>query len=127
MINRLKERLELLGFPPETGDADVMEGLLSDASRKVMAEIGICSLPEGLESLVIDLAAGQYLFIKKAAGTLQGFDGQMAIKQLQEGDTSVTYAIGDGARTPEERLDMLVENLRTIPPGLAAAWRKMRW
>lgn len=127
MFSRLLERLRFIGFPYEEGDSEILKGLLTDATRRVMAEIGACSLPEGLKSMVIDIAAGQYLFIKKAAGKLQGFDTEAVVKQLQEGDTSVTYALGDGDKTPEERLDALIESLRTIPPGLAAAWRKMRW
>lgn len=127
MFSRLLERLRFLGFPCEENDSEFLEGLLTDASSRVLAEIGICSLPEELESLVINLTAGEYLFCKKAAGKLHGFDSEAAIKQLQEGDTSVTYAFGDGARTPEERLDALIKSLRSIPPGLAAAWRKMRW
>lgn len=127
MISRLKDRLDFLGFTPVESDEGVMEELLTEASKKVIAEVGLCSLPDGLEGVTIDIAVGEYLFLKKAAGSLNGFDVDGAVKQLQEGDTSITYAFGDGSKTDEERLDELIEHLRKISPVIAASWRKMRW
>lgn len=127
MISRLKERLSFLGIVPVESDEGVMEELLIKASKKIMAEVGLCSLPEGLEGETIDMAAGEYLFLKKAAGSLNEFDIDGAVKQIQEGDTSITYAFGDGLKTDEERLDELIDHLKKMSPVIAAAWRKMRW
>ena len=36
-----------------------------------------------------------------------------AVKQVQTGDTNITFAIGQGSMTPEQRLDSLIAYLRT--------------
>lgn len=53
------------------------------------------------------MAAGQYLQAKKAAGCLEmeGINLEPVAKQIQEGDTSVSFAVGEGSLTPEQRLD----------------------
>jgi len=127
MVARLRERLEFLGFEAEDSDDKALGEFLADASRMITAEIGMVFLPSELESLAIDVAAGEYLLNKKATGNLEGFDNQAVVKQLQEGDTSVTYALASGSSTPEERLDALIEHLRRLPAGLMAAWRCLRW
>lgn len=127
MVSRLRERLEFLGFDAGDSEDKVLGEFLTEAARRTIAEIGFVTLPEELESMAIDMAAGEYLLGKKAAGLLEEFDAGAAVKQLQEGDTTVTYAFGSGSSTPEERLDELIEHLRKLPAGLLAAWRRMRW
>lgn len=127
MVERLRELLKFLGFEAGASEHEVLGEFLAQASRRITAEIGMVFLPTELESLAIDIAAGEYLLNKKATGNLEGFDNQAVVKQLQEGDTSVTYALASGSSTPEERLDALIEHLRCLPAGLMAAWRCLRW
>jgi len=127
MTKRVTERLQFLGFVPEDTDLPVLEALINSSIRRILAETGCSSLPEALEEVAVNTAAGEFLFYKKAAGLLEGFDAEAAVKQIQEGDTSVTFALGAGSATQEERLDALIRYLTRTQQGLMAAWRRMRW
>jgi len=127
MTARVTERLQFLGFEPGDADLPVLEALMGSSVRRILAETGWSSLPEALEEVAVNTAAGEFLFYKKAAGLLEGFDAQAAVKQIQEGDTSVTFALGSGSATQEERLDALIRHLTRAQEGLMAAWRRMRW
>lgn len=127
MTGRVIERLAFLGFEIADDDLSALKALVNSCVRRIVAETGWVTLPEPLEDVAVNWAAGEFLFYKKAAGRLEGFDAGAAVKQLQEGDTSVTYAFGDGSSTPEERLDALIGLLTRVPEGLLAAWRRLRW
>jgi hypothetical protein len=77
------------------------------------------------------MAAGQYLYDKKASGGLdgvEGFDFSAPAKSITEGDVSVTFAgSSDGASTPEARLDALLEALRHPSESVLGAFRRLRW
>ena len=58
------------------------------------------------------MVAGQFLFDKKAAGGLEGFDFEAPAKSITEGDISVTFAgASDGASNAESRFDAMLSNL----------------
>lgn len=98
--------------------------------HKIQNETGAqIPFPAGLENIADSMAAGEYLRIKKAAGqlALEGVDLDAAVKQLQEGDTSVTYAAGEGSQTPEQRLDGLIETLTAGRARELARYRRLVW
>ena len=85
--------------------------VISNVQYKVQNETNRADLPEGLKSVAVYMAVGEYLNMKKVSGQLDGFDLDAAIKQIQEGDTNTVFAIGDGSSTPEQRLDALISYL----------------
>ncbi len=103
--------LEALGV---TGAADdpLVDFVISNVEYKVLNETNTdLPMPDGVGNVAVDMAVGEYLKVKKASGQLDGFDLEVAVKQLQEGDTNIQYAIGAGSTTPEQRLDTLIETL----------------
>lgn len=104
------------------------------ASRNTLAKIqnetGVCwPFPEGLENIAVSMAAGFYLAAKKAAGQLNlaGVDLDAAVKQIQEGDTSITFAAGEGSQTPEQRLDSLIDRLTAGREKELVRYRRLIW
>lgn len=85
--------------------------------------------PAGLENIAESLAAGEYLRAKKAAGqlNLEGVDLDAAVKQIQEGDTSVTFAAGEGSQTTEQRLDSLIDRLTAGREKELVRYRRLIW
>ena len=75
------------------------------------------------------MAAGFYLAAKKAAGqlNLEGVDLDAAVKQIQEGDTSITFAAGEGSQTPEQRLDSLIDRLTAGREKELVRYRRLIW
>lgn len=86
------------------------------------------TVPKGLKPLAVKMAAGEYLLALKGTGQLDGFElEEAAIKQLQEGDTNTTFAIGEGSLTPEQRLDTIINYLIMVPVGELNRFRRLLW
>ena len=81
-------------------------------------------VPAGLMYVIVDMAVGEYLFLMRGAGKLTGFDFEAAVKQINEGDTSVTFELG---KTPEQRLDLLISHLMQPNRDIFAPFRRMKW
>mgnify|MGYP000265997458 FL=1 len=85
------------------GVKDIVDALLSIALQAVEQELrnktNQPQVPEGLESVAVYRAAGQYLSLAHATGQLSGFDFSGAVQSIKEGDTTVTFL--DGAADVE--------------------------
>ncbi len=73
------------------------------------------------------MTAGRYLQYKKACGQLTEFDLDAAVKSIQEGDTNITFAIGGGSQTPEQRLDALIASLCSERLEEVIRYRRLEW
>jgi len=124
MKKKLIVRLEELGITPAAADDLTLGALLLGAKRRLLAETGQKSLPKALEATAVDMAAGEYLFFRKSTGRLEEFDAGQVVRQISQGDTSVTYETAGEGITP---LDALIARLSTPTPELVIKWRRMQW
>lgn len=108
----------------EAGRDMLLELAAENAAEGLLAWTGRKTLPEELENAAVLRAAGTYLGWKKAGGRLEGFDLERAVKQLQEGDTTVAYESG---KSPEERLDGLIGALTRWGQEQLSAYRRVTW
>ena len=85
-----------------TGAADdpLLDMVIANVQWRIKNLTNLQEVPEGLESMAVSMAVGEYLNMKKANGQLEGFDLEAAVKQIQEGDTNTVFAVGDGNSTP---------------------------
>lgn len=103
MIDDVKERLESIGYDVDetTGSTDLflINLVIAKTEAHIKNSCNITSIPDGLYKIAVDMACGNFLYEKKAvdADSLTGFDLDAAVKQISEGDTSITYAISDGS------------------------------
>ena len=126
VMAKARELLTALGLTLEPDDG-LLVVLVSGATDYACAQTNQKVLPDGLVTATAYLAVGQYLQAVKTTGKLSGLHIDAAVKQIQEGDTSVTYAIGAGDATPEQRLDRLIDWLSDYGLRLYGAYRRMRW
>jgi len=105
----------------------LLDFVIQNVTQTIKNETNQSAIPEGLKNTAIYMAAGQYLNLKKGSGQLEGFDLDAVEKQIQEGDTSITFAIGDGSKTPEQRLDGLIAFLMNSGTNQFSAYRRLRW
>ena len=121
-------RLAMLGYKVIEDDTPGLEYLISKCEKDILADINQKELPDGLFYTLVDMVAGQFMFNKKAAGGLEGFDFEAPVKSITEGDVSVTFAGGsDGASSSEARFDALLSKLMHPAQSTLAAFRRMRW
>lgn len=112
-----------------TGAADdpLLDMVINNVQWRIKNLTNQQEVPEGLESMAVFMAVGEYLNMKKAAGSLEGFDLEAAVKQIQEGDTNTVFAIGEGSSTPEQRLNSLIDYLINGRIGEIYRYRRLVW
>lgn len=110
---------------PETDS--VLDFVIQGVEGTIRNETNQQGIPDGLKLAAVYMAAGQYLLLMKGAGKLEGFDLDAAVKQIQEGDTSVTYAVGEGSQTPEQRMDDLLNWLTGYGREQFSRYRRLVW
>lgn len=101
--------------------------VISNVQWRVKNETNLKEIPEGLESVAVYMAVGEYLNMKKVSGQLEGFDLEAAVKQIQEGDTNTVFAIGEGSLTPEQRLNGLIDYLINGRSDELYRFRRLVW
>mgnify|MGYP000801686384 FL=1 len=112
-----------------TGAADdpLLDIVIRNVQYRVQNETNQSELPEGLVSVAVYMAVGEYLNMKKCSGQLEGFDLDAAVKSIQEGDTNITFALGEGSSTPEQRLNSLIDYLINGRIGEIYRYRRLVW
>lgn len=127
MIEDVTARLDSFGYQVNDNDSWVLDFIIQKVENHIKNDCNVDDVPEGLYNIAVDMVVGEFLLNKKAAGQLTGFNLDSAIKQIQEGDTSITFAIGEGDSTPEQRLDMLISYLMNYGKGDFASYRCFKW
>ena len=109
-------------------DDPLLDIVLNNVQWRIKNLSNLSEIPEGLESLAVFMAVGEYLNMKKCSGQLEGFDlDAAAVKSIQEGDTNITFALGEGSSTPEQRLNSLIDYLINGRIGEIYRYRRLVW
>ena len=125
----VKDRLKSLGYEVKADDEFALTFCVEKVRSTIKNEINWQDVPEGLEHIAVDMAAGEFLLSKKtfAPNDLVGFDLDYAVKQIQTGDTNTVFATGEGSLTPEQRLNSFLNYLLTYGRDQFSCYRKIRW
>ena len=126
MRDQVISMLTALGVTGAATDP-LLDILLQNVQQRILNKTNQSVIPEGLESVAVYMAVGEYLNMKKTVGQLTGFDLDAAIKQIQEGDTNTVFAIGEGSLTPEQRLNGLNDYLINGRSDELYRYRKLVW
>lgn len=128
--NDVIQLLEVFGYGYDsTTDNWQLEFCIQKVEHHIKNQCNITDIPTDLLEVAAERVAGEFLFQKLNSGQLEGFDLNLdAIeKQITEGDTSVTFAIGEGSRTPEQRLIALLTHLMNSGESQFIRYRRLLW
>lgn len=120
-------RLESLGYTLKESDNWMISFTIQKVENTIKNECNVTLIPDGLHQVAVDMVCGEFLYSLKSTGQLEGFDLDTAIKSVQAGDTKVDFAVGQGSKTSEQRLDALLSYLITYGRGEFACYRKIKW
>lgn len=87
----------------------------------------VAQLPDVLALRVVDRVCSEFLFYKKNTGQLTNFDYSQAAKSIEQGDTKVTFAVGQEGNTDESRFDKAVDYMQKGYDKWICKYRVMRW
>ena len=128
-VDTVKERLKVFGYEVKAEDEFALTFCVEKVCSSIKNEINWQNVPEGLEHIAVDMAAGEFLLSKKtfAPDDLTGLDLDYAVKQIQTGDTNTVFATGEGSLTPEQRLTAFINYLLSYGKAEFNSFRRIRW
>lgn len=126
-IEQVIDRLAQLGYTYVETDKAHLEFELGKICNYVKNYCNITEIPSIVEPRIIDRVCSDFLYYKKNSGSLNGFNYETVIKQIKEGDTTISYAVGSGEDTPENRFDAFVKDLQRGFDKWIAPHRRIRW
>ena len=129
MIEKAKERLQSFGYEWKNEDDAVLAFSVQKVENTIKNDCNVSKIPNGLINIAIDMAVGEFHLVKKtfSPDDIAGLDLSTAVKQIQEGDTNVTFAAGEGSLTAEQRLENLINYLLTYGKGEFVHYRRLIW
>lgn len=113
MLNKVKERLNSLKVPITDNDDALLNFSIDKVTNFIKTQTNQQEIPTELNEIAIDMVIGEFLFLKKSMGQLdiETIDFSPFAKQVQDGDTNVTFAVEiDG--TPESKFNAMIEYLQ---------------
>lgn len=120
-------RLQQLGYEVDGDDYEQIEFELRKIINYTYNYCNRSDIPEIIFPRLIDRVCSEFLFYKKNSGSLNGFNYDAVIKSIKEGDTTLTYAVGQGEDTPENRFDSFVKQLERGYDKWITPNRRLRW
>ena len=123
------QRLVSFGYELKESDAWVLGFTMQKVENHILNSCNIASIPDGLFHIAVDMVVGEFLLAKKtfSPDDLTGFNLDYAVKQIQMGDTSTTFATGDASMTPEQRLTTFIDYLLSYGKAELVTFRRIRW
>ena len=128
MLERIKERLRSIGYAVKDSDDIAINFAMQKVENTIKNDCNISAIPDGLMNIAIDMVVGEFLMSKKtfAPNDLLNFNLDSAIKQIQEGDTNISFAVGEGSKTDEQRLDSFIDYLLNYGRDEFITYRRFR-
>ncbi len=119
-------RLEYFGYKVSHNDLYIIRFLTEKVGNLIKIDCNISDIPGSLKLSLVDNVVGRFLLEKKTIDpkSLEFIDLETPIKQIQEGDTNITFT--DAAKTPEQILDELINHLISKEIDFSC-YRKIRW
>ena len=129
MLERIKERLQSLGYTVKDSDDIAINFAMQKVENTIKNDCNVSAIPDGLMNIAIDMVVGEFLMSKKtfAPNDLLNFNLDSAVKQIQEGDTNISFAVGEGSKTDEQRLDSFIDYLLNYGRDEFITYRRFRW
>lgn len=121
------DRLEQFGCDIPEEQYGMVEFEMNKTINYVFNYCNISEIPPIIELRLIDRICSYILFNLKNSGQLEGFDYDIVIKQIKEGDTTIHYATGQDGDTPESRFDSFVKQLERGFDKWITPHRRLRW
>jgi len=128
-VDAVRARLLSLGYEVKADDIAALTFCVEKVRSTVKNEINWQDVPEGLEHIAIDMACGEFLNAKKtfAPDDLESLDLDVAVKQINTGDTTTVFAVGDGTQSDEQRLVSFINYLLNYGRSEFNSFRRIRW
>lgn len=111
MTDTIIEKLKSYGYGEiEPSDIVIINLLRSDVEQYIKHYCNICTIPDCLECVIVEMICGKFLQMKKHTGQLTQLQLGGVLKAVRDGDTQVEYNVSYQA-DPEATFLVFVDKL----------------
>lgn len=128
-VKSVIERLTEIGYEVKESDSFSLTFCVEKVRNTIKNETNLQDVPEGLEHIAIDMAVGEFLLGKKtfAPDDITGLDLTGVVKDIKEGDTTISFGTGESTQTPEQRLTTYINYLLNYGKAEFSSYRRLKW
>lgn len=128
-VKSVIERLTEIGYEVKESDTFSLTFCVEKVTNTIKNETNLSEVPDGLSNIAVDMAAGEFLLGKKtfAPDDITGLDLTGVVKDIKEGDTTVSFGTGEGTMTPEQRLTTYINYLLNYGKAEFSSYRRLKW
>ena len=133
LIRLIGLRLQMFGYTVTEEDKSTIEYQAEKAAQYVCNYCNFKKCPDdipgALKFVTVDYAIGEFLEHKKtfAPNALSMLNLDIAVKQIKAGDMDTTFAVGEGSKTHEQRLDAFINYLKSYGKTELMRHRRIKW
>lgn len=98
-LEKIKLRLKSLGYETTIEDEFALIFAMDSVEQYIKHFCNINEIPDCLECVFIDMCCGRFLKDKKSTGQLSTMEFDEVVKQIVDGDTTVSFAAGTDNET----------------------------
>jgi len=124
VIDMAVNKLDALGCIKNSSDDWALKYAYDRACSYVQAQANLKKIPCELKTVLVDLTVSEFLSYKKVSGGFSALDTERTVKQIQEGDISVTYSDCDSYDT---RFDKLISQMKDNALAEILSYRRLKW
>jgi DNA helicase TIP49 (TBP-interacting protein) len=119
-------RLDSFGYEVKASDSLMIGFAMQKVENTIKNECNISEIPDGLIHTAVDMACGEFLFVKKQTGQLELGDLDLtgAVSSIKEGDTQVNFSSDE---SDSDKVDSFLNYLMNSGKGELVCYRKIRW
>lgn len=126
-------KLIIIGYTATDADQDHLDYAVDQAAQYVCTYCNFAKcpddIPKSLQHVVANYAIGRFLQYKLtfAPSDLKNLNLDTVVKQITTGDTTTTFAIGEGSQTDEQKLNAIISYLITYGKHELRCHRRLKW
>lgn len=128
-LPEVEQLLSAMGYVKQESDDFLINFCGERVIERIKNACNVSEVPEGLHYTTIELVVVEFLTFQIGAGATAGFENlnfEPIVKQLQEGDTNIVYAVDANSSDSAQMLGLL-NLLKSTAEAQFVTYRRIRW
>ncbi len=126
MIEKIIERLRQIGYDAKNDDRSLIIGEYEKVSAFIKSSCNVEKLSDELETVIIERACGNFLFVLKNFGRFDEICGEPFVKEILEGDVKVVFD-ENSILSDEQKIDKIIDYLMGYGEEIIISNRCICW
>ena len=128
-LTDVEQLLTAMGYVKQETDNFLLQFCVDRVTERIKNACNVSEIPNGLRYTAVDLMAVEFLSFQIGAGATAGFENlnfEPVVKQLEEGDTNIVYAVDVNSSDSAQLLGLL-NLLKTTAEAQFVTYRRIAW